>query len=79
MIRIYADFNNTDEDSRVRLDTSGSREDIERSSNELVEGTRVMLYMIDEFEVEGTLVFDKIWRAIPDWGTIRYTPPTTEP
>jgi len=38
----------------------------------LVEGLRVVLYMTDELEVEGTLVFEQIWRGIPDWSTIRY-------
>jgi hypothetical protein len=30
--------------------------------------------MTDEFEVEATLVFERIWLGIPDWNTIRYLP-----
>ncbi|MCI0712904.1 MAG: hypothetical protein L0154_22295 [Chloroflexi bacterium] len=72
MIRIYADFNSQDEQGRVKLTTVGSREDIEKFKDVLEEGMVVMLYMSNEFEVEGMLVFDEVWRAIPDYKTIRY-------
>ena len=72
MIRIYADFNSTDEQSRVRLSTVGSLKDIERHRGSLKEGLEVILYMTDEFEVRGTLTFDQIWLGIPDWDTIHH-------
>lgn len=72
MIRIYADFNSTDEQDRVRLSTTGSRKDIELHRSQLKEGLEVILYMSDEFEVRGTLTFDNIWLGIPDWDTIYY-------
>ena len=72
MLRIYADFNDSDEQGRVRLDPRGSRTDVRAHGDALVEGLRVVLYMTDELEVEGTLVFEQIWRGIPDWSTIRY-------
>lgn len=72
MLRIYADFNSCDEDGRVWLNLPGSLRDLSAQENEIVEGARVVLYMTDEFEVEGTLVFDKIWLGVPDWTTLRY-------
>jgi hypothetical protein len=72
MIRIYADFNSCDEQGRVRLNTVGSLKDIKQHENVLEDGMRVLLYMKDEFEVYGTLVFEDIWLGIPDFSTIRY-------
>lgn len=72
MIRIYADFNSTDEHGRVLLNTVGSREDLERHKNQLAEGQTILLYMTGEFTVVGILTFDGIWMGVPDWDTIRY-------
>jgi hypothetical protein len=72
MLRIYADFNSRDEEGRVWLNTVGSLRDLEAHRDELHEGERVLLYVPDEFEVEGTLVFDRIWLAVPDLRTLRY-------
>lgn len=72
MIRIYADFNSTDEQDRVTLNTVGSLKDIELHRPQLKEGLEVILYMTDEFEVRGTLTFDQIWRGIPNWDTIHH-------
>lgn len=72
MLRIYADFNNSDEQGRVRLNTAGSKKDLDAHAGELADGLRVILHMMDEFEVDGALVFDQIWRGVPDWGTIRH-------
>jgi hypothetical protein len=71
-MKIYADFNSCDEQGRVRLSTVGSLKDIKQYENVLEEGMRVLLYMTDEFEVYGTLVFEDIWLGIPDFSTIRY-------
>jgi hypothetical protein len=72
MIRIYADFNSQDEQGRVRLSTVGSRKDVEKHRASLKEGMKVILYSPGDFEVQGTLTFDKIWLGIPDLSTIRY-------
>jgi hypothetical protein len=69
MIRIYADFNSTDEEGRV---WALLKRDLEEHSDELKEGLRVLLHMDDEFEVEATLVYDRGWMGVPDWSTIRY-------
>jgi hypothetical protein len=80
MIRIYADFNNSDEQERVRLNTVGSLEDLEKHRHALKDGLKVILYMTGEFEVHGTLVFDGgIWNGIPEWETIRYENPEDAP
>jgi hypothetical protein len=65
MLRIYADFNSTDEDGRVNLNTVGSLRDIEKHRAELRDGLSVVLTMTHELEVVGTLVFDGIWKGIP--------------
>jgi hypothetical protein len=72
MVRIYADINNRDEKRRVRLNTVGAERDIASAQEPLEPGKRVMLYMDDEFEVEATLEFEKIWLGCPDWSTLRY-------
>ena len=72
MIKIYADFNSCDEQGRVWLNTVGSLKDIKRYENVLEEGIQVLLYMMDEFEVYGTLVFEGVWLGIPDFSTIRH-------
>lgn len=41
-----------------------------RLSERLEEGMVAMLYVDDEFEVQGTLLFDRVWRAVPDFGTL---------
>jgi hypothetical protein len=79
MIRIYADFNNREEDGRVRLNTMGSREDIEKHKDLMREGLRVILYTPKEFDVEAVLCFDEIWCAIPDYDTLVYTDDVEEP
>jgi hypothetical protein len=72
MLRIYADFNNSDQQGRVLLNTIGSLKDIEQHKDEIAEGMEVVFYMTGEFEVCGTLVYEEIWMGIPDWNTIRY-------
>jgi hypothetical protein len=72
MLRIFADFNNQDEHGRLTLDTVGSMRDLDAQRNELKDGMIVIFYVPDEFEVEGSLVFDKIWLGIPDLATLRY-------
>ena len=71
MIRIYADFNAQDVTRRVRLNTQGSLNDIERAEIELRDGTLVELYSEDGITVIGRLVFEGIWLAEPDWTTLK--------
>lgn len=71
--RIYADFNNSTEDYKVRLNGVGSQADINIASVPLIEGAKVILYD-EELEVEGRLerADDRgNWVAVPDWSTRR--------
>ena len=72
MIRIYADFSTRDQLDRLVLTIPGSQPDIEKNSDRLTSGLRVVLYQPGELEVEATLVFDRGWLGIPDWNTIKY-------
>ncbi len=75
MIRLYADFNHRDEQGRVLLDTVGSLADVETHASELRDGMRVILHMNEDFEVEGTLLFDGVWVAVPDFATLQDSEP----
>lgn len=68
-VRIYADFNSTDETGRVW----GLLEaDLENQRHLLADGLKVILHMDEGFEIVGTLVFENnSWLAIPDWTTLR--------
>lgn len=69
-IRIYADFSSIDVQGRVWL---LGDVDLQKHKDELADGVVVTLYEPGDFEVEGALVFDKCWRAIPHYDTIRYS------
>ena len=73
-IRIYADFNDQDEDGRVLLSVGDSLRDLERAKDCLRPGLQVTLYTDpnDYVEVPGVLLFDnehQIWLA--DWSETR--------
>ncbi len=72
MIRLWADFDNSDEDGRINLNCVGSLASIGALASPLRPGTRVLL-SDDQVEVEGVIEFDDahgVWVAIPDWSTI---------
>jgi len=72
MIKILSDFNNRDEQGRVRLSTIGALRDISVHRSELREGLEVLLYE-DEFEMIARLVYDLgMWKGILREETIRY-------
>lgn len=73
MIKILADFNNKDEQGRVRLSTVGALKDITMHRSELREGMEVILYEENDFEVRAKLIYDLgMWKGIPDMDTLRY-------
>jgi hypothetical protein len=73
MLRIYADFNDMTPDGEMVL----INEMTEPNVAAFFVGLRVMLYMTDDFEVEGNLVKllledgREFWYAEPDWTTRR--------
>ena len=71
MLKIFGDFNRLDSERRVRLDTTGSKEDMEKLGGKVREGLRVLIDSGD-FEAEGVLEFSGgIWRARIFWDTAR--------
>jgi hypothetical protein len=69
MNRIFVDFNNVDKKARVRLNCTGTFEDITQQKVLLQPGIKVLLYQ-DEMETEGTIMFseeEEIWVAKVDW------------
>lgn len=61
------------------LNTVGSLADLRKHEGSLTEGLTVMLYEPDDFEIQGTLVFEDIWMAVPDDSTLRYLDGTDGP
>jgi hypothetical protein len=81
--RVYADFRNSDERGRLRLDRPGTREDLARQGLALAEGLPLLLYGDDtqpdgtsgELVVEGVVEADAAtgaWLARLDWNAIRH-------
>lgn len=81
--KVYADFQNLDDENRLRLTCSGTRRDLERQSLELREGMALTLYsddatddgQPDELLADGVVHFNKAencWVAAIDWQAIRH-------
>ncbi|MFZ2959788.1 MAG: hypothetical protein WA705_23145 [Candidatus Ozemobacteraceae bacterium] len=63
MIRIWGDFNSRDEEDRIRLNTVGSLEDLDKYPKQIRGGLRIIVFD-DDFEVDGILEFSEgIWKA----------------
>jgi hypothetical protein len=70
---IYADFNNADPAGRLRLNCTGTVEDLSRQGIQLREGMQLTLYD-EELEADGEAHFsseDQIWVASINWQLIR--------
>ena len=68
MHKIYFDSNNGSFENGYDLNIEGSRLDIEKITEEIREGMRVIIYMDDDVEFEAILRFDKeinYWVAHP--------------
>jgi hypothetical protein len=81
--RVYADFQNLDDDNRLRLTCAGTAEDLARQGIELSEGRTLTFYMDDaddrgrpdELRVEGVVTRNEregCWVAAVDWATVRH-------
>lgn len=65
MNRIFADFNNADPQGRIRLNTNGTKEDLEKFQLRLVNGMKLLLYD-DGLQAEAVATFsseENIWGA----------------
>jgi hypothetical protein len=71
--RIFADFHNTDQHGRLRLNCAGTADDLARCRVQLEEGMQILVYS-GELELDGQVGFsdeEKIWVANVDWDAIR--------
>jgi hypothetical protein len=71
--RVFVDFHNADEQSRLRLNCVGSIEDLAHHRAGLKNGQSLTLYS-EDLEVDGIVEFsemEKIWVAVIDWDQIR--------
>jgi len=72
-LRVFADFNNADEESRLRLNCIGTIEDLARQKIELQDGQTLTFYS-EDLEIEGMVKHspeENIWVAVIDWDNIR--------
>ena len=72
--KLFADFNNADQQRRVRLNTYGTFADIKKSNLELKEGMQVFLDDDDSLTTIGYVKFsdeEKIWVAEINWDGIQ--------
>lgn len=81
--RVYADFHNADTRGRVRLNCTGTVEDLTAQGIELREGLALTLYSddadengnLDELLADGTVSYsddEGCWVATIDWDAIRH-------
>jgi hypothetical protein len=81
--RVYADFQNLDDDNRLHLTCAGTRRDLERQGIELREGTTLTLYsddandqgQPDELLADAVVHYnqaEQCWVAAIDWQAIRH-------
>jgi hypothetical protein len=81
--RVYADFQNLDDENRLRLNCAGTLEDLKRHGIELREGLVLTLYSDDGDEqgnpdqllAEGVVHYnddEKCWVAAIDWRNVRH-------
>ena len=86
--RVYADFQNLDDENRLPLTCAGTRRDLERQGIELREGIALTLYaddandegQPDELLAEGIVHYnqaDDCWVAAIDWHALRHASETT--
>jgi hypothetical protein len=81
-LRIYADFNNLDDENRLKLTCAGTQADLERLGIHLQEGMTLTFYMddaddegrTDDILVEGVVHYNtqkKCWVAEAKWNALR--------
>lgn len=81
--KVYADFQNLDDENRLRLTCAGTAEDLARQGINLKEGLVLTLYMDDaddrgqpdELLAEGVVHYnaeERSWVASVDWSALRH-------
>ena len=75
-IKLFADFHNADKQGRVRLNTTGTLDDLAKYNITLKRGLEVLLNDDDSLEVKGVVEYseeERIWVARIDWNKISET------
>jgi hypothetical protein len=70
---LFADFTNADPQGRVRLNCTGTEEDLARLGVSLEDGLRVIIHD-EEVEADAEVVYsviERIWVARIDWNSLR--------
>ncbi len=70
---IYVDFMNADPQGRVRMNCTGTFEDLDRLALSMRDGLRVLVHD-EELEADGEVSFshsEQIWVARIDWNALR--------
>jgi hypothetical protein len=71
---LFADFHNADTQGRIRLNTVGTFEDIEKLKIQLEPGLKVLIDNDEGLQVLGTVEFsneENIWVAKIDWDNLK--------
>jgi hypothetical protein len=72
-LRVFADFHNADIRGRLRLNCTGTIEDLARQKIWLQNGQTLILYS-EDLEVDGLVEYsteENLWVAVIDWDKIR--------
>lgn len=72
---VFADFHNADAQGRLRLNCTGTIEDLARHKVWLKDGENLILYS-EDLEVDGVVEYsteENIWVAVINWDNIRYS------
>jgi hypothetical protein len=72
-LRVFADFHNADTQGRLRLNCTGTIEDLARKKIWLRDGQELTLYS-EDLEVDGIVQYstdENLWVAVINWDEIR--------
>ena len=72
-LRVFADFNNADEQDCLRLNCIGTIDDLASQNIELKDGQSLTFYS-EDLEVDGIVKYseeENIWVAVIDWNNIK--------
>ncbi|WP_414624931.1 hypothetical protein [Calothrix sp. CCY 0018] len=72
-LRVFADFHNADTEGRLRLNCTGTIEDLARQKIRLSDGLQLIFYS-EDLEADGVVQYsteENVWVAVIDWDEIR--------
>lgn len=71
--RVFVDFHNADTEGRLRLNCTGTIEDLSRQKIRLLDGLQLIFYS-EDLEADGVVQYsteENVWVAVIDWDEIR--------